>query len=124
MPSSELKEFYKKSKAERLDALRSFANLSEAELALFEKNLDFDTANRMVENCVGTFALPYGIATNFKINGRDYLIPMALEEPSVIAAASNAAKLCRPAGFQASADEPIMIGQVQIVGVKDFVAAK
>jgi hydroxymethylglutaryl-CoA reductase len=124
MPSSELKEFYKKTKAERIALVKDFAGMSESDLLALEKNLDFETANRMVENCLGTFSLPYGIATNFKINGKDYLIPLAIEEPSVIAAASNAAKLCRDSGFQASADEPIMLGQVQIVGVKDFAKAK
>jgi len=125
MPSSRLSEFYKKSQAERIAVLKDFAGLSDSDAALFEKNLDFETADRMVENCVGVFGLPFGVAANFKINGKDYLIPFVVEEPSVIAAASNAAKLCRDSGgFQASADEPVMIGQVQLVGVKDFDSAK
>lgn len=79
-----------------------------------------DLANRLIENVVGVQSIPLGIAANFQINGQDYLIPMAIEEPSVVAAASHAAKLVRDAGgFTASADTPIMIGQVQVVGVQD-----
>jgi hydroxymethylglutaryl-CoA reductase len=78
------------------------------------------TADMMIENVVGTTELPLGIATNFLINGKDYLIPMVIEEPSVVAAASYAAKLARPTGgFTTSSDEPIMIGQVQLVNVKN-----
>jgi len=70
----------------------------------------------MIENVVGVLPIPLGIAVNFLINGRDYLIPMAIEEPSVVAAASHAAKLARPSGgFQASSTDPIMIGQIQLV---------
>jgi len=84
----------------------------------------FEVCNRMVENCVGSYALPFGIATQFRVNGRDILVPMATEEPSVIAAASYAAKLSRPEGFTASGCEPLMIGQIQIVKVPDLLAAK
>src|SRR5712692_9943152 len=73
--------------------------------------LPFGSAERMIENVVGLFPLPLGIAVNFLINDRDYLIPMAIEEPSVVAAASNAAKMTRPTGgFKASSTESIMIG--------------
>ncbi|HIH19929.1 TPA: hydroxymethylglutaryl-CoA reductase, degradative [Candidatus Micrarchaeota archaeon] len=119
MASSELKGFYKKSLDERLAALNGFAGLSESEIALLKKYgaLDFETANRMIENVYSTHALPLGVATNFKINGKDYLVPFALEEPSVVAAASNAAKLCREnGGFIAVADSPVMIGEIQLVG--------
>jgi hydroxymethylglutaryl-CoA reductase len=79
----------------------------------------------MIENVVGVMPLPVGIATNFQVNGRDYLVPMAIEEPSVVAAASNAAKIARAAGgFHAQATPPVMIGQVQIVGVADPAAAR
>jgi hydroxymethylglutaryl-CoA reductase len=78
----------------------------------------------MVENVVGTFALPLGIATNFLVNGRDYLIPMVIEEPSVIAAVSNAARLFRAGGgFTTSSDDPIMIGQIQVLDLHDLSAA-
>src|SRR5262245_63984103 len=72
----------------------------------------------MIENVVGTFNLPLGVATNFQINGRDVLIPMVVEEPSIVAGASYAAKLVRAGGgFQANSTAPLMIGQVQLVGV-------
>jgi len=79
---------------------------------------------RMIENVIGAMPIPIGIATNFRINNKDYLIPMAIEEPSVVAAASNAAKGARETGgFRASATDPIMIGQVQITRIKDVKAA-
>jgi hydroxymethylglutaryl-CoA reductase len=78
--------------------------------------LPLSSAQRMIENVVGVLPIPLGIAVNFLINGKDYLVPMAIEEPSVVAAASHAAKLARPTGgFQASSTEPLMIGQVQLV---------
>ena len=78
----------------------------------------------MIENAVGVYALPLGIATNFLINGEEYLIPMVVEEPSVVAAVSNAAKLFREGGgFTTSSDEPIMIGQIQVLDVEDVYAA-
>lgn len=122
MHSSAIEGFYKLSVRERLLKVKEFASLSEEESALLEKYgaLDSDSANRMIENVIGTTQLPLGIATNFAINGKDYLIPMALEEPSVVAAASNAAKLARKGGgFTSSTDDPVMIGQVQIVQVKN-----
>jgi hydroxymethylglutaryl-CoA reductase len=84
-----------------------------------------ERADQMIENVVGTYALPLGIATNFLINGRDYLIPMAIEEPSVVAGASFAARLVRQGGgFQAHTTEPVMIAQMQILGLTDLRAAR
>ena len=126
MASSSIEGFYKKSLDERLGAIKEFAGLSSEEIALLKKcgALDFETANRMIENVYSTHALPLGVATNFKINGRDFLIPFAIEEPSVVAAASNAAKLCRDSGgFAADADKSIMFGQIQLVGITDFDSA-
>lgn len=127
MVSSKISGFYKHTIAERLQILQDFTKLSEAELELLQRQgaLDLLSANRMIENVVGTTQLPFALATNFKINNRDYLVPMAIEEPSVVAAASNAAKIARIAGgFTAKASKPIMIGQIQLVGVKDFRKAK
>ena len=77
-------------------------------------------ANRMIENVIGVMPVPLGIATNFVINGKDRLIPMAIEEPSVVAAASNAARMARSTGgFHTTSTEPIMIGQIQIVDAPD-----
>jgi hydroxymethylglutaryl-CoA reductase len=117
--------FYKLSRAERLEKVKSFAHLSDEEASLLEKasSLDFETANRMVENAISTFPLPLGLAVNFVVNGKERVVPMALEEPSVIAAASNAAKLSLPGGFSASTTDPVMIGQVQLLKVPDIAKA-
>lgn len=119
MSTSKISKFYEKSLEQRLQILKEFANLEDAEIKQLEKYgaLDFETANRMIENVVGTFQFPLGIATNFIINGKEKLIPFALEEPSVVAAASNAAKLSE--GFESKASDPIMIGQIQILGIED-----
>jgi hydroxymethylglutaryl-CoA reductase len=105
---------------ERLDKLKDFSGLSNDEVELVKSgNLPLSSAQRMIENVVGVLPIPLGIAVNFLINGKDYLIPMAIEEPSVVAAASHAAKLARPTGgFQASSTDPLMIGQVQLVKSK------
>ena len=120
--SSELSGFYKLPVADRVRLLKDFARLTEEEAGLLQKPgaLGFDVANRMVENLVGVMPVPLGVAMNFLINGRDVVVPMAIEEPSVIAAASNAAKMSRlKGGFHATSTDPIMIGQIQIVGVQD-----
>ncbi|MEM4389293.1 MAG: hydroxymethylglutaryl-CoA reductase, degradative [Candidatus Micrarchaeia archaeon] len=120
MKSSAISGFYKLSVEERVRLVKEFAGLSEAEVALLRNALSIETANRMIENVVGLHALPIGIATYFTINGRELLIPMVIEEPSVVAAASHAAKLARPGGgFQAEADASLMIGQIQLVGIAD-----
>ncbi|MGA2971832.1 MAG: hydroxymethylglutaryl-CoA reductase, degradative [Candidatus Bathyarchaeia archaeon] len=120
--SSELSGFYKLPVADRVRLLKDFARLTEEEAGLLQKPgaLGLDVANRMVENLVGVMPVPLGVAMNFLINGRDVVVPMAIEEPSVIAAASNAAKMSRlKGGFHATSTDPIMIGQIQIVGVQD-----
>jgi hydroxymethylglutaryl-CoA reductase len=120
--SSELSGFYKLPVAERVRLVKEFAGLTEDEAALLQRPsaLGFDVANRMVENLVGVMPVPLGVAVNFLINGKELVVPMAIEEPSVIAAASNSAKMARKkGGFQATSTAPIMIGQIQIVGVQD-----
>jgi hydroxymethylglutaryl-CoA reductase len=125
--SSVISGFYKLSPKERLAIVKEFAGLTDQETSLLEKtgSLPMDVANRMVENVIGVFPEPLGIAVNFLINGKDYLIPMATEEPSVIAAASYAAKLVREGGgFHTSSTAPIMVGQIQTVGINDAKIAK
>ena len=124
---SKMSGFHKLSPAEKLEAVKEFSNLSEEDVELMRKTgaLEIEAADRMIENVIGTTEYPLGIATNFLINGKDYLIPMAIEEPSVVAAASFAAKLARPrGGFTASSDDPLMIGQIQLVGVEDIEESK
>lgn len=124
--TSKLSGFYKLTLDERLKIVTDFANLTPEEAnTLKTGGLPLDTANRMIENVIGKMELPLGIAANFRINGKDYLIPMALEEPSVVAAASNMAKLARTkGGFAASSTEPVMIGQIQLINVENPEDAK
>ncbi|MCI4331395.1 MAG: hydroxymethylglutaryl-CoA reductase, degradative [Thermoplasmata archaeon] len=120
--TSEIPGFYKLSIAERRKVVQEWAGLSDEEAKVYDFPPGIDPAlfGRMIENVVGSFALPLGVATNFRINGRDYLVPMAIEEPSVVAAASNSAKLARTAdGFTAQTTPPVMIGQIQVMGVAD-----
>jgi hydroxymethylglutaryl-CoA reductase len=123
--SSRIPGFYRLPVAERRRLLRLRADLSEQDLATLELGgMDTATADRVVENAIGVYALPLGVGLNFQINGRDYLVPMAVEEPSVIAAASNAARMVREGGgFIADADEPVMTAQIEIMGVRDPGAA-
>ena len=125
--SSEISGFYKLSIAERRKVVQEWAGLTDEEAKVYEfpPGIDPGVLSRMIENVVGVFPLPLGIATNFKINGTDYLIPMAIEEPSVVAAASNSAKVARAAGgFTASTTAPVMIGQIQLMDVADPSAAR
>ena len=121
MPDSSISKFFEKSRKERLDVVANFANLSEDDLKILQDTdggISYDKADKMVENAIGTFSLPLGVATNFQINGKDYVIPMVIEEPSVIAAASKGAKVARiKGGFQVTADESYSIGQIQILNV-------
>jgi hydroxymethylglutaryl-CoA reductase len=119
MRTSRISGFYKLGVSERLSIVKDFAGLTDEEVNLLQTSkMGLVIADKMIENVIGTFELPLGIATNFLINGKDYLIPMAIEEPSVVAAASNAARMCREGGglFAVSTD-PLMIAQIQLVGV-------
>lgn len=125
--SSRIPGFYNLSVEERLKKVAEFANLTEEETKLLfkEGNLSFDIANRMIENVVGTMSHPFAVALNFLIDGKDYIVPMVIEETSVVAAASNAAKMMRSkGGIFTSATDPIMIGQIQLTNVKDPWSAK
>ena len=110
---------------DRLSILAQMADLSEADVAALRNGLSLDQADHMIENVVATYALPLGIVTNLVVNGREVLVPMVIEEPSVVAGCSFAAKLARAGGgFTASTDEPIMIGQMQVLDVPDVDAAR
>jgi hydroxymethylglutaryl-CoA reductase len=124
--SSRLTGFYQRSIEERLALLAEGAGLDADEIVILrDAGLGLERADRMIENVVGLYALPLGIATNFQVNGRDVLVPMAIEEPSVVAGASLAAKLARAGGgFQAHATEPVMIGQMQVLDLADPWAAR
>jgi hydroxymethylglutaryl-CoA reductase len=126
--NSRLGGFYHLNPFERLQVVKSFDGLNDEDLRQLHGGngaLTVERADKMIENVVGTFNLPLGIATNFQINGRDVLIPMVVEEPSIVAGASYAAKLIRAGGgFHTSSTEPLMIGQVQLVHVPDPARAR
>ena len=127
MKDSSISKFFEKSQKERLDIVKNFANLSQEELEILENSggITFENADKMIENAIGTFSLPLGIATNFKINDKDYLVPMVIEEPSVIAAASKAAKIARiKGGFKVDADEYYRIGQIQVLNADSTAISK
>ena len=117
--NSRLAGFHKLTVAERRAAVAEAASLSEGDVAALarEGELPLAVADRMIENVIGTYSLPVGVATNFVIDGRHYLIPFVLEEASVVAAASNMAKRClKKGGFTSECDAPVMIGQIEVRG--------
>jgi hydroxymethylglutaryl-CoA reductase len=120
--NSRISGFYRLPLGARRDELLSRAALTADQVSVLDSGgLGPEDADRLVENAIGIYALPLGLGLNFLINGRDYLVPMAVEEPSVIAAASNAARMARAGGgFQAEADAPVMTAQVELVGVPDM----
>src|SRR5512136_342265 len=106
--------FYKLPIEKRREFVTKFANLNEDDVKSFSSSLDLATADRMIENVLGTFELPLGLAVNFLINNKEYILPMVTEESSVVAAASNAAKIARlKGGFSTTCTKPLMIGQLQ-----------
>jgi len=121
MADSSISKFFEKTLKERLGIVADFSGLSQDELKIIGNStggISYDKADNMIENAIGTFSLPLGIATNFRINDKDYLIPMVIEESSVIAAASKAAKIARiHDGFKAEAEQSYSIGQIQVVNI-------
>ena len=120
------KKFHQQTLTERLETLASSTNLSPEDLRAYQKDggLDIETANAMVENVIGLYSLPQGIAQNFVVNGREVLIPMVIEEPSVIAGVSFMAKLAKASGgFEAGMTSQEMIGQLQVLDLLNPQAA-
>jgi hydroxymethylglutaryl-CoA reductase len=121
--SSRISGFYKKPVDERVKIVAERVGLTEEEVATLKSNggLSIEAADRMTENVVGSIAYPFSVAVNFRVNGKDYLVPMAGEEPSVVAAASNMARLMREGeGVVATTTDPIMIGQIQLLEIPDM----
>ncbi|HJN55919.1 MAG TPA: hydroxymethylglutaryl-CoA reductase, degradative [Candidatus Poseidoniales archaeon] len=119
---SRIPGFYRLSVNERRKEAARRANLTPEQSEAWESSAELSegAADRIIENVVGTMSLPIGVATNFTVDSKDYLIPFVLEEPSVVAAASNMAKRCRSTGgFTSNCDDPIMIGQIQIIDLPD-----
>ena len=127
MKTSKISGFYKKSIKERLDIVKDFAELSDEDIKVLTTNssgVDMDIMDQLVENVIGCMPLPLGIATNFLINGKDYMIPMAIDETSVIAGASHGAKIIRESGgIIAIAPDSLMIGQIQVTNTSAPYAA-
>ncbi|NDJ75170.1 MAG: hydroxymethylglutaryl-CoA reductase, degradative [Chloroflexi bacterium] len=124
--TSRIPGFYRRTLAERAALVAQWAGLEHEDQAVLLglSGLSPTQADLMIENVIGIHALPVGIATNFLINGQDYLIPMVVEEPSIVAGVSFAAKLVRSGGgFITTADDPIMIGQIQVLDVDNVYAA-
>ncbi|MHB1356572.1 MAG: hydroxymethylglutaryl-CoA reductase, degradative [Anaerolineae bacterium] len=124
---SRLPGFYKLTTEQRRQQVADFAGLTVEETAQLgaPAGLSQEQAEHMIENVIGVYSLPLAIATNFTVNGRDVLVPMVIEEPSVVAGLSYAARLVRDGGgFLTSSDEPVMIGQMQILDVADPSAAR
>ena len=120
--NSRLEGFYKLSVSERREMLAELAGMTSEQVEAWSASgeLSEEAADRMIENVVGTYSLPIGVATNFIIDGEHYLVPFVLEEPSVVAAASNMAKRCHGrGGFVSNNDDPVMIGQIQVVDCDD-----
>jgi len=124
--SSRISGFYKKPVDERISIIAEKVGLTpdEVETLTSRGGLTMEAADRMTENVIGTIAYPFSVAVNFRVDGRDYLVPMAGEEPSVVAAASNMARLMRDGkGIEAKATDPVMIGQIQVLDIPDIYAA-
>ena len=127
MKTSRIPSFYLQSMDQRLIQLMETSGLSNTDLKVFhpQNGLSVDQADHMIENSIGTFSLPLGIGLNFIVNGREVLVPMAIEEPSVVAGASFMAKLAREkGGFTAESTLPEMIGQIQLLDIQDLEAAQ
>jgi hydroxymethylglutaryl-CoA reductase len=125
LATSRISGFYKLPPDERLKAVAEQTGIGQDEISQLQAGLQLDQADKMVENVVGMFQVPLGIATNFVIDGREVLIPMATEEPSVIAAASNGAKMAREGGgFKTSSTGPVMRAQIQATGIADPFGAR
>ena len=124
--NSRLKGFYKLDVEQRRQMVADLANLNDEHIAALAASgeLDDASADRMIENVIGTMSLPVGVATNFIIDEKHYVVPFCLEESSVVAAASNMAKRCHAkGGFSSNNDAPMMIAQIQILDVEDHEAA-
>ena len=125
--NSRVKGLYKMSVEERRALVAKAAGLTDEHIDALASHgeLDETSADRMIENVIGTMSLPVGVATNFVIDGKHYFIPFCLEESSVVAAASNMAKRCLAnGGFRTNNDAPVMIGQIQLLDIKDVEAAQ
>jgi hydroxymethylglutaryl-CoA reductase len=128
MDKSRFPNFYRLSIKDRVKAVYKRGLISKEDyLALKnqQQQLDLHSADKMIENVIGVMGLPIGLGLNFLINGKDYVIPLAVEEPSIVAALSSAAKIFRNyGGFKAESDDPILMGQIQVVNINNLEKAR
>jgi hydroxymethylglutaryl-CoA reductase len=128
MANSKISGFYKNTIPERLRILQKNEFLSPADYTLLKNGKGFlqtEVSDKMIENVISVFGLPMGIGLNFLVNGKDYAVPMVVEEPSIVAAVSSMAKIIRATGgFKSESTEPILIGQIQVVNIKNHATAK
>jgi hydroxymethylglutaryl-CoA reductase len=127
LSDSRISGLYRQTVAERIGELHRLGWLSAADAELLRQGrhvLSSAAADKIIENVIGVFGLPFAIAPNFIVNGRDYIVPMVVEEPSIVAATSNAARLARNSGgFESASDESLLAGQVHVTGIADVAAA-
>jgi hydroxymethylglutaryl-CoA reductase len=128
MATSKISGFYKNSIQERLRILKKNEFLTDDDYTLLKNGKGFlqtEESDKIIENVISVFGLPMGLGLNFLVNGKDYVVPMVVEEPSIVAAVSSMAKIIREAGgFKSESTEPILIGQIQVVDVKNNTTAK
>ena len=128
MDKSRIPNFYKMPISERLDAVYERGLISKKDYKLLknqQQQLDINSADKMIENVIGVMGMPIGLGLNFLINDKEYVIPMAVEEPSIVAALSAAAKISRPGGgFKTECTDPILTGQIQVVAIKNLEQAR
>ena len=128
MDKSRFPNFYRLSIKDRVEAVYERGLISEEDYLTLknkQQQLDLNSADKMIENVIVVMGLPIGLGLNFLINGKDYVIPLAVEEPSIVAALSSAAKIFRNhGGFQAQSSDPILIGQIQVVNIKNLEKAR
>ncbi|MCB0189039.1 MAG: 3-hydroxy-3-methylglutaryl-CoA reductase, partial [Caldilineaceae bacterium] len=124
-PHSRFRGFYRRTIQERIAILMEQSILDSSAMEALHESLSVAHADKMIENVVGRYALPFGLGMNFLMNGREYIVPMVVEEPSIVAAVSFAAKLARRGGgFYTGSSRPVMIGQIQLLDVPDHCAAE
>ena len=128
MDKSRIPNFYKMPINERLDAVYERGLISKTDYKLLknqQQQLDINSADKMIENVIGVMGMPIGLGLNFLINDKEYVIPMAVEEPSIVAALSAAAKISRSGGgFKTECTDPILTGQIQVVAIKNLEQAR
>ena len=128
MDKSRFPNFYQMPIKERIEAVFERGLITEDDFQALknqQQRLDIETADKMIENVIGVLGMPIGLGLNFSINKKDYVIPLAVEEPSIVAALSSAAKIARTGGgFQATSTDPILTGQIQVINIQNIEQAR